>query len=138
MTTPDDIARLIIMSLPAPPSDTELADLAEVGLDGIMMFDVPRRFVDLPDGLSAREQAEADDRLWRFYDHVVCVMSRIGCGPYFSALVQLAPSVTDHSIDVLMQMCNREDLNPRAIEITRDCIVAAMRGEARRLGVYCC
>lgn len=71
MTTPDDIARHIILSMPDPPSDTELADLAEVGLDGIMMFDVLRRFVDLSDGLSAREQAEVDDRLWRFYDHVV-------------------------------------------------------------------
>lgn len=138
MTTPDDIARHIILSMPAPPSDTELADLAEVGLDGIMMFDVPRRFVDLPDGLSEREQAEADDRLWRFYDHVVCAASKVGCGPYFMALVQLMPSVTDYSISVLMQMCDREDLDPRAIELTRDCIIAALRGEARRLGVYCC
>ncbi|MBS6716927.1 MAG: hypothetical protein KH250_06640 [Bifidobacterium longum] len=138
MTTPDDIARRIILSMPDPPSDSELADLAEVGLDGIMMFDVPQRFVDLPDGLSEQEQAEADDRLWRFYDHVACAASKVGCGPYFMALVQLMPSVTDYSLSVLMELCNTESLTPRAIEITRDCIVAALRGEARRLGVYCC
>ncbi len=138
MTMPDDIARRIILSMPAPPSDTELADLAEVGLDGLMMFDVPRRFVDLPDGLSAREQAEADDRLWRFYDHVVAVMQAVGCGPYFAALIQAMPSVTDYPVKVLMQMCDREDMDPHAIDLTRDCIVAALRGEARRLGVYCC
>ncbi len=98
MTMPDDIARHIILSMPDPPSDTELADLAEVGLDGIMMFDVLRRFVDLPDGLSAREQAEVDDRLWKFYDHVVAVMQAVGCGPYFAALVQAMPSVTDYRL----------------------------------------
>lgn len=138
MTTPDDIARHIILSMPDPPSDTELADLAEVGLDGIMMFDVLRRFVDLSDGLSAREQAEVDDRLWRFYDHVVAVMQAVGCGPYFAALIQAMPSVTDYPVKVLMQMCDREDMDPHAIDLTRDCIVAALRGEARRLGVYCC
>lgn len=137
MTMPDDIARRIIMSMPDPPSDTDLADLAEVGLDGIMMFDVPQRFTDLPDGLSEREQAEADDRLWRFYDHVVAVMQAVGCGPYFAALTQIMPSVTDYSVSVMMQMCDREDLDPRAIEITRDCIVAALRGKARKMGIYC-
>lgn len=137
MPMPDDIARHIILSMPDPLSDTDLADLAEVGLDGIMMFDVPRRFVDLPDGLSEREQAEADDRLWRFYDHVACAASKVGCGPYFMALVQLMPSAADCAVSILMELCNTESFDPRAIEITRDCIVSSLRSEARKLGVYC-
>lgn len=137
MTMPEDIARRIIESMPEPPTEDELDELAETGLDWITIYSSPRRFVDYPDSLTDREQLEMDDRFWRFMDHIVAVMQVVGCGPYFAALERMLPDLMTPSVQILMEMCNREDFDSHALDITRDCINASLRSEARRLGVYC-